>query len=185
MSDQIFSGGPGLPWPSTWRLRHDPKAPRQDGTVPSDPPTFDEIPPLFPENPPTITGTGSAGCQIWIQLVLQDSPGVTFQAIVDAEGKWSFTFPEEFPVGHHCINVWQRCPSAGDWSDPAVTQCFDVPDVNQTVDFEANQLRYDSANLEGKGDWGVRGMLAYRINGRWVYGVLRHVRDGGDGLARS
>lgn len=181
MSKQVFSGGPGLPWPTTWRMRYDPKAPRESGTVPSDPPTLEAIPPSLPDNPPTITGTGNHGCQIWIQL---EPPGITYQAVVGSDGNWSFTFPEEIPIGQHCINVWQRCQSEGDWSDPAVTQCFDVPDVNQTVDFEANHLRYDSANVAGKGEWGVRGMLAYKINGRWVYGVLRHVRDGGDGIAQ-
>lgn len=174
MSDWIGTPTPPVtsapPWPRAWRIWWDPKAPHGSGE-PSEAPTIDPFPPVLPENPPTVTGTGSPGCQIWITFSPTLS-GANGWVMVDPDGTWSYTPPVEFPPGEYCAQAKQRCTDVEEtvvftWSPP-VEECFTVEAIDQIVDFEAKHLRFESVN-----GWPVYGTMAYRINGTWVYGVLR------------
>jgi len=171
------------PWPRDWRIWWDPRAPHGKG-APAAPPTIDAMPPQMSQNPPQFTGTGCPGGQIQLELE-PDNYDTWF--MTDGNGNWTWTPVRPLPPGDYCVRVRQRCPEppppAGDgnssgwseWTDPV---CFSLITIEQTIDFEAKELRYDSVDggVTKVGNWPVRGVLRYNINGTWVMGVLRHTK---------
>lgn len=180
MSDWIGTPKPvrssAPPWPRDWRIWWDPRAPHGTGS-PAVPPTLNPVPPQTPDIPPQFAGTGCAGGQVQLEI---EPGGYDVWFMTDASGNWTWSPVEPLPEGDYCVRVRQRCPETADsdsslWSEWTDTECFtvaEVPVLVQTIDFEANDLRYDSP-----AGWPVRGVLRYNINGEWVMGVLRHVSD--------
>lgn len=133
-------------------------------------------------NPVVFHGTGIKGATIKVYLSGTGFAGSQVAtAKVGLDGRWSATAAGVFPDGRWCVLSTQtvvgrpESPLSNEFCFH-IGECGEQPVPEQTVDFEADRLRFD-----GTAGW-RHGTLARFVDGEWRYGVLRRavaVQKGG------